>query len=293
MRILIFYTAGNHYGYGHRYRCEALAERASELGHDVAAMTIAIDDDNPWVQYAMGDKSPFMGHGQGFRRMLKSCMSAYGPDWVVVDSAYPTDKHFLRVVHQHKAKLAYINASDHPTASADLLWSQTGPKTVLLRQSVLRSMPEPEDHWFVYEGSTKAGLQNRFSLTMLGPAWLIRSKYSNEDAVMLGASSVARMKGDEILEYMRKAKVACVHMGMICWELATLGVPMYVFSTTGKYLEGALRLEGLGLAKAYPEIGIPEPDKLREFLQQPIVVPSVWQRPDGKAANRLLERMQT
>jgi hypothetical protein len=80
-------------------------------------------------------------------------------------------------------------------------------------------------------------------------------------------------------------------MGMVAWELARLGIPLYLVSKDKGHLHFAKNMEKLGLALAYPEVGLPRVCEVERFLSREYKI-SGRNRPDGKGAVRFIETLE-
>ena len=95
------------------------------------------------------------------------------------------------------------------------------------------------------------------------------------------------------LEYSLDCNRACLAMGMIVWELLTIGLKCYVFSSSQKHLEFAQRMNKARLIRAYDRVGLPKnKDEFKDFLGGGFEM-NEGLVPDGKATERIFDLMET
>jgi len=120
------------------------------------------------------------------------------------------------------------------------------------------------------------------------PAWLITTRFAPPlPDPPSWQQQVVCVEGDDILHFMSISSKAAIHMGMTAWELARLGIPIYLFSKDEGHLHFARNMEKLGLARVYPRIGLPRAGEMMKFLGSEFT-PNGKNRPDGKGAERFL-----
>jgi len=95
------------------------------------------------------------------------------------------------------------------------------------------------------------------------------------------------VENDNFLQYTLDCNRACLSMGMIVWELLTIGLKCYVFSSSQKHLEFAQRMDKMRLIRAYSKVGLPkDKDEFVDFLSGGFEL-NEGLVPDGKAVERI------
>jgi len=290
LRIAIFYLVGKEHGYGHKVRCEALAEHLIDAGHKV---NIISNSDS--LTKDIGQRV-FRVDGQlhnvkfSIREMVKDI------DIVIVDTAevIPELNEFIKSLG---LKLVLLNGIGHELESeyADLVWIQDSPSTVILRKSVLE-LPVDHlalDHWMVFGGaSDEMGLLRVFDAVCDEDADLLFTKLtplSKIDFIPAENHRLVCVDDDDILDYMSGASRACVHMGMTAWEMAHLGVQAYVISKGKSHLRFANNLMELGLCMSYN--GDIHDERFVEFLNSRYNCDDVLHKFDGH--KNIMEALET
>ena len=295
MRILLNVNSNKQSGLGHFTRCLALAVQAWQRGHILAF----VGDTNPRQGYISHyPANPFdkaqdvPGDGDAFTKAAKS----FQPDWTIVD--LPGD--LPPYVGDVRGKICVIDGLGHcGNIKPDLIISQglegeyCAPKYLILRQALSRYKNSPKgDRWLVYGGaSDEIGLLSAFSLAMTDQlANLLATKFSDTLIQKDKSHTVVRGEGDAGLGWVAEANRACIHMGMIAWELVWYKVPTWIVSRTDRHLKTALEFEQQGYAKAWGKIGLPKDNELREWLGKPNELKGESFDLDG--AKRVLELME-
>jgi hypothetical protein len=158
---------------------------------------------------------------------------------------------------------------------------------VILRQNVFDLKAQRQDQrelgiepiieWFVFGGASdnmnliqKFPNWPRFSFSVSEKEWNKSSNYDNS-----------------FLQMATMCKRACVQMGMVAFEAATIGISSYIFSPTHEHLKFALELDRRGLIVAWQDVGIPNKTDMIDFLNTPFEI--IGATPDGKACKRIEE----
>jgi len=166
-----------------------------------------------------------------------------------------------------------------------------GAEYVIIRPEIFQVTRKPGNEWLIYGGSTDPlGVVPAFmEACKKMPAVLLPAGRAHLDKP-LPHHRIRHVHGDGILPYFGLCKAACIKLGMVAWELAALGVPVYAFVLNERDMRFARGMDEAGLIRAYPEVGLPSPDKMRAFLAEPFM-PAEYTRPDDKGAARILEAM--
>lgn len=280
MKVLTRYSVmGDTAGLGHRSRAIAIMEEAYRRGHKVHAMT----NDLCLPSYVL----------------LSTSGDPHGFTWVIVDTPDAPRSALINEAHKAGCKVAYIGNTC--TAAVDLLWAQNNQQQVILRYDVMASRRSLSDNnrWMVYGGSgDPLGLSQFADDCLPGSNAIIKSSankiiirkdhtesiYSMSDPVAMRLSRVA------MLNSLTCCKAALIHMGVTAWELAYLGVPVYIVSSSAQHLRLAQKMDCLGLARAWPVIGLPRPQELIIWIRQ-TWHPKATYRPDGLGVSRLLDKL--
>lgn len=295
MRVLFYTLCNQDTGMGHWIRCLALLNEVRRRGEITAMVT----DKDPGLDRAV---RIFPVKKKNRVRTYRSAVEAFVPDWVVVD--LPDEVPTYVFEYADKARVCAIDGIGHNIGDkADLLISQSpdsseycAPDYLILRPGLFKRHYEPPatPMWFVYGGaSDPMGLLPAYQKAMRDTWSLLLTTNQTPDPAEWYDPNIiyhwqARSEGDQIFDWMIHASHACVHMGMAVWELVALGVPTYVFSRAERHLETALKIQELGLVKAWPHVGLPSPDAIRTFLREPFEV-SEDNRPDGKGVERIVD----
>lgn len=286
----IFFTDD---GLGHCYRSSALRKEATRVGYK----SIAITD---WHETL--DRIHVSDIGDTIDSRIITWLNGYKPDWLVVDLPIPIPEWLTIYARNNRIWTVALNGVGHDKPDmADIIWVQDDPLRVIIRPEIFEIPDRPlfENSWFVWGGARDPmNLRYRFESAMPhDPAMLTRTCMSlGEHCVEAGRKRPVNdchyrvfTNGIDIFHYMSICERACVSMGMICWELAAMGKPVYAFSKTSEHLRFAQNMENLGLIKAYPEVGIPDNSEIQRFLRTPFT--PTGKKPDGNAAYRLLNLM--
>jgi spore coat polysaccharide biosynthesis predicted glycosyltransferase SpsG len=130
------------------------------------------------------------------------------------------------------------------------------------------------------------------------PAWICRTKLAEDmppDYVefkhIKPYMDVRHVWNDAMPKLMVQCQQAIVHLGMTCWELAYLGIPQYIFTRSENHLIDAKRFEDMGLARAFPRVGLPDSTaEWNSFIDYRFIPDG--KRPDGKGAQRFLDALK-
>ncbi len=287
MRILFNVNSNKQSGLGHITRCLALADQAWRRGHILSF----IGDTNPRQGY-ISHYPAQPNDGDAFIRATKS----FQPDWTVVD--LPGD--LPPYIGDVRGKLCVIDGLGHSgNIKPDLIISQgfegeyCAPKYLILRQALERYKGIPRgDRWLVYGGaSDELGLLPTFSRVMTSqPANLLVTEYSSSVIEKVKGHTIVSGNGDASLGWIAGADRACIHLGVMAWELAYFGIPRYIFSRTERHLVTALEMMARGYSLSWPEINLPKDDILQTFLSQGLN--PTGEKPDLEGARRVLELME-
>lgn len=291
MRVIIYVLANRATGLGHWYRCLALRQALVEAGHKVR---IASDYGSSsagareFIYYILPQQClPDVG-------VLEE-LAKWEPDWIVFDLKYGLPTGTKETLNMAGIRMCTLNGVGYdPAGSTDFRWAQDAPERIILRKSLEGMRWRPGGYWFVFGGSNDSmRLLERFGRAMDDPACLVTTSLAQRPYNYGGDNHrLVNGPGPNILDYMKGCGRACVAAGMVSWELAYLGVPQYVFSSTTGHLVFAKRLEEWGLARAWDGVGVPEDKKmLREFLDQRFKVRDE-RRPDGRGTHRLVEILE-
>lgn len=285
MKILITYMADFDHGYGHHYRCLALADTARAAGHTVKLMSNLDTAD-----YHLSDDTT---HG-----LLEGALESYQPDWLVVDFAHTFDSKLCALAHRNNSMIVNLNGVgwQFDTPDADITWVQDVPERVILRASVLDTKWHGGKGWFVWGGAADSiNLLPTFSQALPEVEAILVGTTVTDSKLLTykfaSAHTYTITSNDEILPHMANSGRACIHCGMMMWELAYLGIPTYIFSGSVSHLHFAQNIEAMGLAKAWPQVGLPGKDEMRNFLLTDFTI-NTARRPDGRGVVRLLAEME-
>lgn len=284
MRILCFTFGDADHGLGHFRRCEALAKVAIKRGCRFIFASNRIPHAGEWIKL----------HGVNDEDGFKWACNLVRPDCLVIDLEEKVPEFVWSYASEFSIKTCLLNGVgrlEGDEARADLAWVQDTGERVIIRPEVTSLVRAPSPSWLVFGGSADPlGLVPAFALACPHlPAYLVKTDLINYTLVPRWEHSLVTDDAG-FLTALSTCGSACVHMGMITWELAYLGVPVYVFSRSIGHLEFAKNMERLGLIRAYPEVGLPAPQVLKSFLSVPYVPKG--NRPDGLGAVRLIQALQ-
>ena len=282
MKLLAFYIIGHGSGYGHMYRSKERLRRARELGHRTEAACnnhntryyVADWDDKDNIEYALAD---------------------YRPDWILVD--LPVNIKWIKdMAHSFGAQICLLNpvgltTREEEYAHADVVWRQDSPQTIILRPEFINAEHYAHDarEWFVFGGAEDLlDIGNAFAKAMPDKtAWIVQTSLTIPSYMPSNKHRIVAPETNSILTYMQRSDKACLHCGVSAWETAAAGLPAYLFSNDEDHLATAKKMQDMGLVLAWDDIGLPDKKNIREFLSIPFKPNG--ERPDGKAADRLLE----
>jgi len=271
MNILVWFMAGKYYGNGHMYRSLEVVRAARAAGHYVKVVSnvdIAVDTYIIPPSFNINVADVILEH------------TAF--DWVILD--VPTNrKAITNHLHKYHSVKVCILGADIDETYADLPWVIDHPSKALVRQHFINSSISEFTgaDWYVYNSAP----------TTFDIAGLLGRALPNATMYIIDGST--GNGGFDTYKIMRACRNVCTYMGVTAWEAAALGKPMYLFSPSGYHLVYARSMQALGLARAYPIVGLPEtPEKMAEFVSRPYEIDySMTKQIDGKAADRLLEQM--
>lgn len=296
MKIVFLVYAKPETGLGHWYRTIELAKRAEERGHYVTI-----------VGNRMARPFTFFQVRENEEYDLYHVLHQIDPDWLVVDLQDSVPDYIYNIT---KTRLAVLNGVGYDKEDeADLTIIQgfsdknrenilSGEKYVVLRKELFEAkqhIDKKAKDWFVWGGTKdKMGILTAFPLIMPeSKASLVISKMFPIELKTISNPAIHTpvfVDDSSIIPLMTISNRACVAMGMIAWELAALEIPAYVFSVSNGHLGFANKMQENGLLLAYPEIGLPEENKVVEFLSTPFEI--TGNPPDEKGADRILAAME-
>lgn len=252
MRVLIYVLADSKVGFGHWYRCQALAEELDRAGHQVRIAT-----NNTMSR-------EFLVEGVPSGPRLAHLFMYFLPDYVVFDLNQPLADYVPGLCRSYGVKSITLLREPGP----DLIFAQDTPENMILRRAFW-DKPEPGGvGWLVFGGT--------------GDRLGLRDYFTN-----LGILALPACSGERFVTQVQNCRKACVSFGMIAWELAACKKPQYIFSIDGDHLHSALKMQATGLALAWPTIGLPKTtQEFQAFLGQRFEPRG--QRPDGQGALRLI-----
>lgn len=307
LTILHYCFANEFTGLGHHFRSLALAQAAQDRGHIVF---IASNRQPPKQFRYLPAEYLSPAHYAG-------ALQAAKPDWVVVDLPH-TLPDWIRELAPDNTKICTLNGIGYDQADnwvnlrviqgvADLELPKginrgntvMGIDYVIIRPEIERY----RDNLRWYGGTLVWGGGNDY----LGILPKMVSLYFNSRSLYLVVAdmtpepkhinkdwhSVNRISGDGLgmIERLAVCRDAAVAMGMITWESAYLSTPCYVFSYSPLHLMFAQGMERYGLIKAWPEVGLPSDDEIREFLAEPFKI-NEENRPKGDGAINVLKEIE-
>lgn len=288
-KMLFIFQVGPKYGWGHKYRVHEILDVAREKGIPVEVIS------NDFVEFGyritIGTKAPHLDKGR-----LSSILNKINPEWLVFDFPSKPPDDIIEKTRSKNIKIANLNGLGHDLDGdswADFSWIQDSPEKVILRKDLLKVKYEPIiNNWFVFGGSADELnlLENFEGAIQRDPALLIGTELRPRMTPKFPNHKYIESSGSVIMQHMRYASKAAVHMGMICYELAVIGVPQYIFSRSEEHLRYAKMLESYGLGLAYPKVGLPEPNEMRKFFMEPITL-NPDNKPDCMGADRFLSEI--
>lgn len=288
LRLLIHCNKNQVTGMGHYTRCLALADQAIQRGHILSF----VGDTNP----RMGAISHFPAQPNDSTAFIKAAKS-FQPDWTIVD--LPGDLPLY--IGDVRGRLCVIDGLGHSgNIKPDLVISQgfegeyCAPKYLILRQALARYKGIPKDNrWLVYGGAAdELGLLHAFNRVMADHlANLLITEYNHSIFERVKGHIIVKGTGDASLGWIAGSDMAACHLGMIVFELLYFGVKTFVFSKSKRHLDTALDMYRRGMVMAWPEIGLPPDDKLREFLLLPFEASGEMDI-DLEGARRVMELME-
>jgi spore coat polysaccharide biosynthesis predicted glycosyltransferase SpsG len=300
MKILVYCFVNSSTGYGHWYRSLALAQAAQQRGH---AVYVASDRQPPPGLTHIPTRYNDIGS-------FATALNIVKPDWLITDIPHDPPM-WIRTLA--KCKILTLNGIGYNQADgADLRVIQgvadielPGPQDkvpvlkgleyVILRPEIAkyRDIPKGQDTFVWGGGADMLGLLNRFVLACPGTfATLIVGDMTPAPLVSGPCHSVVRVKADslDMFEWMAGSKAACIAMGVAAWELSYLGLETTVFSATPLHLIFAQGMAKAGLIKAWPEVGLPGNEEMRDFIRSDFEI--TGQPPDLLGPKRIMEALE-
>ena len=267
LRILLYTNRNKQSGFGHFYRATALADEAWQRGHTVAFA----GDAKPLSSskyYSVHDAQTF-----------HKAVADFNPDWLIVDLPGQLPSYIAEI----RAKLCVINGIGHNSGIRPELAISQGfegeycaPKYLILRRALARyNKVSRGDRWFVFGGAAdELGLLPAFDRAMEDqPAYLLATELTEGLTGWVAKHRIVTGQDDSVLGWIAIARSGCVHLGVTTWELLYFNIPCYVFSRSEYHLKDALEMDKRGWVKAWPGIGLPSDEELREFLLTPFAPP--------------------
>jgi len=296
MNIVLVFFSGKKHGLGHHYRSIALA---NEL--------IARDHFTWYLSNEMFPRQRYFQIRDGLESDYYHALHQLRPDWVIIDLPDEPDEYYFEYAKQFNSKVLLLNGcgkeyEQHAEISIVQGYypgkhKYSGSDWIVLRKDILSKWVGniKTNDWFVFGGSAdQMGLLNAFHLAMPGKSAFMCGAEGHVPPGQMPSMSDNHMpcliKDEAIYPFMGMSRKACVSFGMSAWELVYLGIPVYAFSLTDKHLKWAQGAEKAGLIKAYPEVGLPEIEKISSFLQEPFEIEG--HKPDGMATKRIVELME-
>jgi hypothetical protein len=288
LRITIYVLRNEETGLGHFHRMGALTQAALDKSHEVTVVTDGPTD-------PMANTFP--------ARPMKAidfelALDQWPPDWVVIDLPDVPER-FVKAARAVGANVCLIDGVGHAVAGADLVISQglegehRAPDYLLLRRGAKSfgwigngMMP------LVWGGGSDVmGLVPAYCEAFPdGKACILPPRHGGEDQPNGRRKWVSRARGEAVFGLLATCGDLITAMGMICWEAAAIGTPMHVFSCSERHLKTARGMEELGLLRAWPMVGLPEPCVMKDFLSRPFMPTGL--RPDGLGARRVVELLE-
>jgi len=282
MNIVFLVFRNSLTGYGHWYRSKALADYLKSKHHKITIIGDYLSDEPLTYHSILTDDEPSPLSSTLYSHILEPWY-----DWIVVDLPFELDKQFYLACKSKKIRTLILNGVGHHVGDlADLRIVQglgdgskySGSDYVILRPEImrlkedykLRKLPSTPFKWFVYGGG--------FDVLNLKDVFIDR--WIKDDFMYPGTN-------ENFLQYTLDCNRACLSMGMIVWELLTIGLKCYVFSSSQKHLEFAQRMDKTRLIRAYDKVGLPKSkDEFVDFLGGRFEL-NEGLVPDGKAVERI------
>lgn len=307
MKIGMLFFSGKGYGLGHKNRC---AQFWDSLGQ------------NQHFGYMISNLQ-FRQIGGLYRQIRPDVdydvwhlLHELQLDWLLID--LPPDllhDYYFEIAKEFNTKIALLNAYGDPAEErADLAiiqgWNTyaqkvtrdkhyQGSKYVILRrglEDVGASERQVQDFTFVFGGAEdKMNLLNKTSQVLADQNGIFVQTSLSTNIFKPASQNhhlYSNLPGEAIYSVMGMCNRAIVAMGISAWELAYLGIPTYIISPTKRHLGFALGMESKGLARAYPDVGIPGEDELRNFINEPFTLKKKF-RPDTQAPERIIRLVES
>lgn len=297
MRLLLYYFANPITGLGHFYRSTALAKIALERGHTV----LVAGDRKP-------DGLPFMPCIYESRGDFKDAVEAFKPDWVLVDLPHTPPEWIRETVKGRICTLNGIGYNQNDGADLRIIQGMSdvklpgkqdkvpvlkGIEYVIIRPDTWQYRQEQRSPMtFVWGGGTDGmRLLSRFGLVYpQGLATLVMAEMTPAPQIVLPRHTALRLTGNDFLSWLGGSQQAVMAMGMSAWEAVALDVKSYVFSYTPLHLAFAEAMDSAGLIKAWPGVGLPTSDEMRDFINTPFEIAGNGLDTDG--ARRVVEAIE-
>jgi len=296
MKIAILVYANQEVGFGHWYRSIALANHAKQKEHLV------------WlIGNKMARGYDYFQTREDFPDDLYHILHQVKPDVLVMDLQNKVPEHIYDIIDGTNTKTVVLNGvgyrnederadativqgyPDAPPTQANTFY---GPEYVILRQSIFNMKWTPLTSWFVWGGArNKLDILDRFHKSMKDESAMIIATNFAKNVPEPNTNHQVYIPEDEgIFPLMSISKRACIAMGMVAWELAVLGVPIYAFSWSEGHLRFAKTMQENGLLLAWDGIGLPPNEKIVGFLSRDFI--PTGKRPDSKGVDRVLSIME-
>jgi len=305
---LLFLYGDN--GLGHVYRSTAAMCEAYKRGHTASVLTpggIMI-----MTAYLLSRQMIASATGASIKHYLASNRHHF--DWLIVDTKRAPSRALVMSAHDAGCKVAYLNSiPGRSYPGVDLVWPQNDPQRVIIGSDVRSFTPNNLSgltldnqrrpvykgrEWFIYGGGgdllnlasyTRYGSPGQYTIVELSKNTSTITTPKKKTGYKLPRDAFVNRLS--ILSAMVRCRAALIHMGTIAWELAYLRVPTYIVSSTPKHLDLALNMERLGLARAWPKIGLPTLPEASSWLD-PSWRPLEAAHPDGAGVSRFMEALE-
>jgi spore coat polysaccharide biosynthesis predicted glycosyltransferase SpsG len=282
LKILHYTFCRTETGMGHFFRSLALAQTAIQRGHTVF---FASDRTPP---YPFG----FILTAYRDKFSLISALQLASPDWLIVDMPDPLPEWLRELADEAGCKICTLNGIGYNQngdgadlrviqglESVDLPGEQNrvpvikGVEYIILRPELAKYLGEARgEETMVWGGAADVmKLHQRYFAACPGRfAVHIISDMIAPPILNTPTQTYLRLKGDEsIFGWLASSKALVCAFGMITWEAAFLGLPIFSFSATELHLHFALAMERAGLIRTWPGVGLPgNDDDFRAFISE-------------------------